>query len=190
MLKEFIDFVEDILPSVDPDLKERASKAIAQFEKEGHQLQYLLFRPLTELSQGDVISHINFMYFEDDGSLKRFQADAMVLSMSCDIDHKDYLLLTPVLPLDTFKGDVIQLKSNMIFNNMYIPGMDNKFVNFEFINSYNKKLLLNGIDNNRIKRIASLNQLGYYLFIVKLTVFLMRKEDEGMLKWRNGSPTM
>ena len=190
MLKEFIDFVEDVLPSVNPDLKENASKAIAQFEKEGHQLQYLLFRPLTELSQGDIISHVNFMYFEDDGKLKHFQADAMVLSMSCDIDHKNFLLLTPVFPLSAFKGDVRQLKSNKIFNHMYIPGLEDKFVDFDFINSYNKMLLLNGIDNNRIKRIASLNQLGYYLFIVKLTVFLMRKEGEGMLTLRNGSLTM
>ena len=38
---------------------------------------------------------------------------------------------------------------------------------------------------DKIKRIGSLNQLGYYLFIVKLTVYLMRKEDSDTLTERN-----
>ena len=33
--------------------------------------------------------------------------------------------------------------------------------------------------------IASLNQIGYYFFIIKLTVYLMRREDAGTLQERN-----
>lgn len=36
---------------------------------------------------------------------------------------------------------------------------------------------MNGINNNKITRLFSLSQIGFYLFIIKLTVFLMRKED-------------
>ena len=41
MLNEFIDFVDSVLPSVDPDFRDGAKKAITQFEKEGHQIKYL-----------------------------------------------------------------------------------------------------------------------------------------------------
>ena len=41
MLKELIDFVDSILPSVPMGTKEGAQEAIAQFEKEGEQIKYL-----------------------------------------------------------------------------------------------------------------------------------------------------
>ena len=53
------------------------------------------------------------------------------------------------------------------------------------MNTYSKKLIMGAIEADKIKRIGSLNQLGYYLFIVKLTVYLMRKEDCDTLTERN-----
>ncbi len=41
MLKEFIDFVDDVLPSVSPDFRDGAKEAISQFEKEGEQIYKL-----------------------------------------------------------------------------------------------------------------------------------------------------
>ena len=63
--------------------------------------------------------------------------------------------------------------------------MSDQFIDFEYMGTYNKSLILNGIRNNQIKRLASLNQLGYYFFIIKLTVYLMRKEDRETQKERN-----
>ena len=54
MLREFIDFVESILPAVSPDTKNAAKEAIAQFEGKGEKLKYMTLRPLKELSQGDI----------------------------------------------------------------------------------------------------------------------------------------
>ena len=34
MLKEFIDFVDSVLPSVDPEAKDKAKAAIEQFHRE------------------------------------------------------------------------------------------------------------------------------------------------------------
>lgn len=67
MLKELIDFVDSILPSVPLDTKEGVQDAIAQFEKEGHQIKYLMAKPLSKLSQGDIISNIPFRYYMDNG---------------------------------------------------------------------------------------------------------------------------
>ena len=77
MLKEFIDFVDSVLP---------------------------------ELSQGDIISQVPFTYFEEDGRQMKFTADAMVISTSGHIDQKDKILMVPVLPIDSFTGNLVELK--------------------------------------------------------------------------------
>ena len=186
MLSDFIDFVDSVLPSVSPDFRDGAKNAILQFEKTGRQLNYLMFNPLAELSQGDILSSVKFSYFDENGKQKIFLADALVLSTSCHIDQKSKIVLFPVLPLSEFGGNIEDLRKNIIFDYMYIPDsiMANKFVNFEYIGTYSKELILRGISKNKISRLGSLNQLGYYFFIVKLTVYLMRKEDSNTLTAR------
>ena len=187
MLKEFIDFVDSVLPSVPMGTKEGVQKAIAQFEREGRQEKFLTLNPLPELSQGDVISKFPFQYFEEDGSQKIFTADALVLSTSCHIDNKEKITLVPVLPLKTFEGNLIELKKNKVIDYMYIPDgiLSDCYIDFEIMNTFNKNLIMSGIESGKHPRIVSLNQLGYYFFIVKLTVYLMRKEDAGTLNNRN-----
>ena len=85
MLKEFIEFVDSVLPSVSPGLRDGAKEAILQFEKTGEQLKYMMLSPLEQLSQGDILSKVPFSYFEDTGEQKTFVADALVLSTSCHI---------------------------------------------------------------------------------------------------------
>lgn len=186
MLVEFIDFVDSILPSVSPDFRDGAKKAILQFEKEGHTLNFLTADKLKELSQGDILSKVPFTYFKEDGEQCIFTADAMVISTSCHIDQKEKIILVPVFPLISFTGNKYDLQKNIIYDYMYIPDsqMGDKFVDFSILCTYSKSLIMEGIKRGRIKRIASLNQLGYYFFIVKLTVYFMRKEDSGTLEER------
>lgn len=186
MLREFIDFVDSVLPSVSPDFRDGAKDAILQFEKEGHQINYLTAALLPELSQGDIISKVPFTYFEEDGKQMAFTADAMIISTSCHIDQKDKILMVPVLPIDSFAGNLVELEKNMVFDFMYIPdsAMSKKYVCFNIMTSYNKNLIYSGIEKGRIKRIASLNQIGYYFFIIKLSVYLMKKEDPDTLDFR------
>ena len=187
MLKELIDFVDSILPSVPMGTKEGVQEAIAQFEKAGEQIKYLTANPLSELSQGDIISAVPFYYFENDGNQKMFKADALVLSTSCHIDQKDKLVLVPVFPLTSFKGNLVELKKNKVIDYMYIPEgiLINSYVNFEIMNTFSKELIISGLKNGKLTRVASLNQIGYYFFIIKLTVYLMRREDIGTLNERN-----
>lgn len=186
MLEQIIDFVDSFLPSVDPDFRDGAKDAIRQFES-NNKINYLMHGCLEELSQGDIISKIPFFYFEEDGKQKSVVADAMVISTSCHIDQKDKLIFVPILPLSEFEGNKNDLMKNVIFDFMYIPDtkMSDSFISFDIMNSYSKKLIYDGIVNGKINRIASLNQLGYYLFIIKLTVYLMRKEDSETLFSRN-----
>lgn len=70
MLKEFIDFVDSVLPNVPQNTKDAAKYAIDQFEKDGECIRYLTLSPLRELSQGDVISNIPFYYKGTDRNKK------------------------------------------------------------------------------------------------------------------------
>ena len=187
MLIEFIDFVDSVLPSVDPDFRDGAKNAILQFERTGEQLKYTTLSPLGELSQGDIISKVPSVFFDDNGDERTFSADALVLTTSCHIDNKDKIVLVPVLPLESFQGDMASLQKNTIFDFMYIPDaiLSDKFISFEYLNTYSKNLIFNGINAGKIKRVSSLNNLGYYFFVVKLSVFFMKIEDVETLKKRN-----
>lgn len=189
MLEEFIDFVNSVLPSVDPEARDKAKAAIAQFSNDGNQYEFLLSNLLPQLSQGDIISEIPFVYLKDNGEQEIYKAKGMVISTSCHIDQKEILNIVPVLPLDFFDGDrnkKRELMGNKIYDYMYIPEnkMKNYFINFSGVNTYSKKLIVNGISSGRLKRECSLSQIGFYLFIIKLTVFFMRSEDEETMSYR------
>lgn len=189
MIQEFIDFVDSVLPSVDPNAKDKAKAAIEQFHKDGNQFEYLLPKQLPFLSQGDIISEISFSYFKEDGKQYIFKAKGMVISTSCHIDQRETINIVPILPLSFFEGDQNgkrELKANRIFNYMYFPegAMEDYFVDFSKINTYNKNLIITGIESEKIQRLYSLSQIGFYFFIIKLTVFLMRKEDSETMEKR------
>lgn len=187
MLREFIEFVDSVLPAVPMGTKEGVQAAIAQFEKSEEQIKYLTWNPLSELSQGDIISAVPFYYFDENGNQQVFKSNALVLSTSCHIDQKDKLVLVPVLPLKAYEGNLVELKKNKVIDYMYIPDgkLIDMFVDFEIMNTFSKDLILNGIKNGNIHRLESLNQIGYYFFVIKLTVYLMRREDAGTLEERN-----
>ena len=189
MFNDLIDFVDSLLPSVDPKARDKAKAAIKQFEEHGTPFEYLTHSLLPELSQGDIISEIPFMFFDADGSQQIFNAKGMIISTSCHIDQKKMLNIVPLLPITFFAGNnnsQKELKANRIYDYMYVPetGMDDYFIDFSKINTYDKSLILTGIEHQKIERLFSLSQHGYYLFIIKLTVFLMRKEDSGTAEHR------
>ena len=189
MLKELIDFVDSILPSVDPDFRDGVKDAITQFEQDGGEYHYLSLSCLDVLSQGDIISKLPFSFFSDTGEQELFISDAIVISTSCHIDNKDRILCAPVLPITSFHKNMDSLKRNTIFNYMYIPDSltASSFIDFDTVNSYSKQMIMEGIEKEKIVRKASLSQLGYYVLIIKLSVYLMRREDSDTLSARDSS---
>lgn len=183
---EFIEFVNSIFPNFPDDVKDRAKASIQQFEIEGKQKPWLMSSPLDMLSQGDIISNIPFFYFDKDGRQKLFIADGILISTSCHIDHKDKLSFAPVFPIDVYPGVIDELKRNTVYDYMYIQDtiLSDKYIDFEIINTYEKELITSSLSSGKVKRISSLNDLGYYVFIIKLTVYLLRREDQDTLNKR------
>ncbi len=179
MLKELIDFVDASFPSIPYGEKEKAKEAIEQFNRTGETVNYLFARPLPELSQGDVLSDIPFVYYDTNGSLLRFKAKAMVVNTSCHIENKDYITLVPVVSLTTFESKVASVKNNQTYETMYIPDkqLEEYCVDFSMPMTYTSELIKGQIEKGHITRIASLSQIGYYLLLIKLNLYLMRRED-------------
>ena len=67
----------------------------------------------------------------------------------------------------------------MNFEYLYFPDTEigDSFVNFGLITSVSREAFQKFVEAGKSERIASLNATGYFLFITKLTVFLMRPED-------------
>ncbi len=190
MLREFIDFVDSVLPSVDAETKDKAKAAIEQFQVTGNQIEYIAPNILPELSQGDIVSDMIFSYFKEDGSQHIYKAKGLVISTSCHIDQGDKLNIVPVRLLEDYEVNpqfVAELKKNKIFSLMYLPEnlLEDYVVDFSGVSTYDKKLIMDGLERGKLHRICSLSQIGLYFFVIKLTVFLMRKEDIDTLKFRS-----
>lgn len=61
--------------------------------------------------------------------------------------------MVPVFPIDSFTGNLVELKKNMVFDFMYIPDnvMSKRYVCFNMMTSYNKKLICGESKTEKLK---------------------------------------
>lgn len=182
MIPEFIDFCQKLFPCIDPYTRDQAKKAMAQFDgvagpfltKQCHDF---------DMFQGDIFSEIPFIYTNDEGRMQIIKRKAMLLSNTCDATRDDCLLfaaLHPLAEIATNTSMVDAVKKNKRFSAFYLPDrtLHDEYVDFELINTISRESFLKMNTMGKVKRIASLTLVGYYMFICKLTVFFMRPEDE------------
>ncbi|MCK5128350.1 MAG: hypothetical protein KAQ68_00750 [Clostridiales bacterium] len=183
MIDKFIDFVEQLFPIHDPQLVDEAKEAYKQFNKEGHQLNFYGTKNQYSPVQGDIISRLPFVSYDDDGNELRNIHPAMILANSCEIDNKENIIVAPLLEISNFNPSFLgNIKNNKNYNLLYLPGadMDSKVVDFSLSNTFNAKNISTLLESGKIEVTKTLNQLGYYFFLCKLTMFLARREDPGI----------
>jgi len=189
MLSGLIELANELFPAISQEVTDGAKIAMEQFNKNGKKLNFTTNNSLEELSQGDVITNVGFCYYDDYGNQFTFKSSGMVLSTSCHIDQKEKLLICPVFSQNEFCGNNQELQSNKIFQYMYLHSQNNStmghYADFSIVNTFNKQLIFNGIENKKMDRLISLNQIGYYVFITKLSIYLMRVEDSDTQKNRD-----
>lgn len=187
MLNEFIRFSTELFPSISPYTKDEVRKAIQQFKDYGRQYQFCMPQPFDFLTQGDIISEIPFIRYKENGERETARFKGMLLSNTCDAERDPALLFAPLLPIDEIDADRQAVLNNTVYRLLYIPDSDllEYAIDLSLINSIPRKVILKGIEMGRIHKVASLNRLGYYLFLTKLTVHLMRPEDTGVQADRN-----
>ncbi len=180
MMNEFIDFVYGMFPLINPYIKDRVKEAIRQFDVSGKKLNYFLFEPLEVISQGDIVGPLNFIWFNETGKMSTLKTKGILLTNTCDAQRDKFLMFAPFIPLananEKLKEGIVK---NQIYNLLYFPenSYSDYVVDFSMIQPFNRKLLFDLIEAGQVQRTASLSQFGYYLFLCKLTVHLMRPED-------------
>lgn len=60
----------------------------------------------------------------------------------------------------------------------------NYYIDFSRIQSFNKNLIVNLINSNKIKLEYSLSQFGWYFLLTKMTIHFMRVEDHKLFSTR------
>ena len=182
MMDGYIDFLERLFPAIEPYTAERAKEAVKEFSRYGTKTPFFS-RPLDEdFQQGDIFTKVPFVYIDKNGKGQLAVTGGMLLTNSCDTTRNERLQFAAMTPLANYSTDPAQqnaVKSNINYEYLYFPDteIDDYFVNFGLITSVSREAFQKFVEAGKSERIASLNATGYFLFITKLTVFLMRPED-------------
>lgn len=181
--------MQELFPAINPYTAEQAKRAMLQFYSTGNKCACFMYRPLKHLAQGDIIENLPFRIYDHEGNEHSFLTKGLLLSNTCDAANDESILFAPLLPLNELSADKNALIKNQNFRLLYFPDsvLSDFAVDLSIINSYNKEIINNSIETGRLQKILSLNDFGYYLFLSKLTVHLMRPEDIGVQNARESS---
>lgn len=181
MIKEYINFVQELFPCISPGTKESVREALSQFKVQGKTFCCLQSTPFKDLVQGDIVGPIPFRRYHSNGQEFTVNTRGMVLSNSCDVENDETILIAPFIPIAELTGyfDRASIENNRTYRLFYLPDPEIKsdVVDLSLISTFPKKLIHELILHGKIEKIGSLNQLGYYMFLCKLTIHLMRPED-------------
>ncbi len=180
MLRFFEEYCNQIFPSVDTEIQNAVRTAIKQINMDNK--NWFMPKLLPDLSQGDILSELPFTIQKEDGSTETYMTKGMILSNTCDLVRDDYIMIAPLY--DISKGpfeekQIKDLKDNVFSGKMCFKnsGLDNYFADFSQSTTFNRKLILEAMDRDFVKREESLTQFAWYMLLIKLTVYYMRVEN-------------
>lgn|GEM_PF-615867 len=189
-MEAFLDLVNEVFPNVRQETVNQAKQAFSQFIKNpDNYLDLLDFSECDFLKQGDVFTDLPFYFVNSEGKMSMFKSDGILISNTCDSSRNDYLQFAPFKLFDelvsTFEVDskkinyINDLKKNTITQYFYLHqhGFDNGAFNLTLINSLSRNRFMENYYDKKITKKTSLNGVGYYVFLIKLSVFLMRNEN-------------
>ena len=176
MLK-FVDYVKTIFPNIDPYIESETKKSLLQFKETGKSCGYSTTYIFDYLSQGDIIEGIPFSRISADGSISAFRGKGIVLSNTCSCDHDDSILVAPFIDISKYGKDRSTIKDNLNYKLMYLPEYKDLVIDFSLSNAINKNLIKNQIESGAMRKERTLNVIGFYLLIAKLTVCFLRPEN-------------
>ena len=186
----FIDFVTSLFPSISPYTQLQTKNSLEQFYENGKTFECYNSKSLDGLCQGDIISNTPVIKVGTDGTLLKSIRTVIVLSNSCDIENDDYILVAPFYSFteaELTDSQIVEMKRNRFYGKMYFPDVSEEemFADFSFVQALPKSLICNNLRENKSYLIHSLNLVGYYLLLCKLTIHFMRPEDTGVQKSRD-----
>lgn len=187
--ESFVDFVKSLFPSINPYTQEETKRSLLQFYEKGKSFECYNTACLEGICQGDIIEGVPVYRISQDGTLGTVIRTVIVLSNSCDIENDDYILVAPFFSFseaELSKSQIEEMKLNKFYGKLYFPDVSEEpmFTDFSFAQSFPKSCLETSLKKGTMKTRHSLNLVGYYLFLCKLTVHFMRPEDSDLQKER------
>lgn len=196
-MKEFIELVTQLFPSITPEIAVNTYKAI-EVELRGKDrthIEFIKTAILNEPSQGDIITGLNLPYVNEESDIGVFEDTlGMLLTCGCDFDqdeHVKFALMHPLQDLLDLGFKKVDIINQTITGFMYIPMFQYEgkeyVVDFSLISSFSTDLLKKLISRNITKRVGSLNDFGYHFLLAKLSIHFLRPEDTVSQAERNVS---
>lgn len=187
--ESFVDFVQSLFPSISPYTQAETKHSLEQFYKNGKTFECYNPAVLEGICQGDIIQNVPMFKVDENGMLSQIVRTVIVLSNSCDIENDDYIVVAPFFTFEEAnldKSKIEEMKLNKFYGKLYFPDVSEEpmFADFSFAQSLPKVKIQEAIAAGRMKILHSLNLVGYYLFLCKLTIHFMRPEDADLQKER------
>lgn len=188
MLDRFIEYTNQVFPTIDTNIKNGIIDYMQQFNTEKPNW---FSKNLEIVSQGDILDNIIFTRVDDNGNEITFKSKGIILSNTCDMTRDKYCIIAPLIPYtNKFNEQTKQnIRNNIVSGKMCFTQseLENYYVDFSMAQSMNRRVILKLIENNKINRIYSLSQFGFYFLCIKITVYYLRVENYKNFNSRNST---
>ena len=178
MLEKFIEFANEIFPSIDTNTKNGIKKLIKQFDTTKPNW---FSNSLEILSQGDILDKIPFTFVDETGKEITYITKGIILSNTCDMTRDEYIIIAPLIPFEhDFKTSTKEnIKNNIVSGKMCFTNsnLDNYYIDFSRSSNFVRKIIVNLYKEEKIKRLHSLSQFGFYFLCSKIAVYYLRVEN-------------
>ena len=186
---------------IDDQYKEKCKEYFRQIPKAEVAWIYSSALPI-DTYQGDIVDKFEIVFHEVSGDSLEIRVledvPCMLLSNTCDMEpegktRKKHISFAPVFSFSEFANSrtdqyseegwndyLKRVKANKVTDILFIPGygsFGDSVVLLDRIYSTDPELLKIKIEKGATKRIASLSQIGFYFFLIKLTYHFARYED-------------
>jgi hypothetical protein len=189
MLAEFAQFVKEVFPSITPETaKQLIEKAgLGGLTDE----QFFATQLGDKLCQGDIVEGLRWIVERDDGSYGRTTAPGMLLSHSCDVDNDEWLTFAPCAAFHMGLRKAREIRRNEVFDIYYMPphqGRPPLIADLAQVQAMRAGRVLAGIASGAYRRTETLTTLGYYHFVLKLTLHYLRPQSAEELRYTCKAP--
>jgi hypothetical protein len=147
-------------------------------------------RPGRPLQHGDVLEAVEVTNtddaFADDEDLVAanvFLSTVLILSSTCDIEHREKILVAPIIPIDDIEDPARAdaTRQDKVYHRFFLPGFRAARPDGEVIlpDSFAELGFMNSVQRDRVSlrlRINSLTERAQNLLKAKLSTFLTRPE--------------
>ena len=179
MLDSIAQIIDEMIPSVSAENLKEFKKDFQRYKFDSTAFTSI---PKSEIIyQGDIIKDMPFTYYNRDGVQKNRKSFGMMLSYTCDMANlKKNVVFAFCIPVSHYKlSNFEDAKNQHITNLMFLPTQhilgDDLLVDFNLVTTHSSKFANRIIKNNN--HLVSLNDLGNFLFLSKLTIHFFRVES-------------